>query len=80
MSKQSLLVKELKRAKDVGLTSWYIIQICKTTCPQKLIEELRRKYGYDAITDKWELKTEIMDGTRTVIRWKRYFWNGGENE
>ncbi len=79
MSKLSLLEKELKRATN-GITSWSIIQECKTTNPQKLIEALRKKYGYDKIKDKWEVKTEIIDGSNSVIRWKRYFWNGGEND
>ena len=80
MSKLSLLEKNLKRCKEFGLTSWYIIQTCKTTCPQRLVAELRKKYGYDKIRDEWEQKTEIIDGTKTVVRWKRYFWNGGEND
>lgn len=79
MSKLSLLEKELKRATN-GITSWSIIHECKTTNPQKLIEALRKKYGYDKIKDKWEVKTEIIDGSNSVIRWKRYFWNGGEND
>ena len=79
MSKLSLLEKELKRATN-GITSWSIIQECKTTNPPKLIEALRKKYGYDKIKDKWEVKTEIIDGSNSVIRWKRYFWNGGEND
>ena len=77
MSKLSLLEKKLKDCADFGITSWYIIQACKTTCPQKLVETLRKKYGYDRIKDVWEQKTEIIDGTKTVVRWKRYFWQEG---
>lgn len=79
MSKLTKLEKDLRNATN-GITSWSIIQECRTTCPQKLIEELRKKHGYDKITDIWEKRTEIIDGTKTVIRWKKYFWNGGEND
>ena len=79
MSKLTRLEKELKNATN-GLTSWHIIQECRTTCPQKLIEELRKKYGYDKITDVWEQKKEIIDGDKITVRWKRYFWNGGSND
>lgn len=54
MSKLSLLEKELKRCKDFGLTSWYIIQTCRTTCPQKMVELIKKKYGYDKISCKVE--------------------------
>ena len=76
MSKQSQLEKDLKHSSN-GITSWHIMLRCRTTCPQKLIEQLRKKYGYDKITDIWEQKIKIIDGTKTVIKWKRYFWNEG---
>lgn len=79
MSKLSLLEKELKNATN-GVTSWDIIQKCRTTCPQKLVEQLRSKYGYDKIIDIWNQRAEIIDGTKTVVRWKRYFWNNGGSE
>jgi len=73
MSKETKLEKMLRNATN-GVTSWDIIQECRTTCPQKLIESLRKKYGYDRITDKWEKRIEVIDGTKTVINWKRYYW------
>jgi len=79
MSKSTLLEKILKNSEN-GVTSWSIILKCRTTCPQKLVEQLRNKYGYDKVTDKWEQKTEVIDGTKTVVRWKRYYWNGGAND
>jgi hypothetical protein len=80
MSKLSLLEKKLKNSGEIGLTSWHIMMECRTTSPQKLVQNLKERYGYDKIRDKWEQKTEVIDGTKTVVRWKRYFWNGGEND
>jgi hypothetical protein len=78
MSKSSKLEKDLKKAGTLGVTSWQIINGCETTNPQKLVEILRKKYGYDRITDIWETKTKVIDGTKTVIKWKRYFWQEKE--
>ena len=77
MSKLSRLEKDLKESAN-GITSWGIIQNCRTTNPQKLVEGLRKKYGYDRVIDIWEQKFEFIDGTKTLVRWKRYFWNKGE--
>lgn len=80
MSKTTKLEKDLKIAGDRGITTWQIMMQCRTTNPQKLVERLRKKYGYDKITDIWEHKSEMIDGTKTLVKWKRYFWNGGAND
>lgn len=80
MSKLSKLEKDLKNATN-GVTSWDIIRECRTTNPQKLVEQLRKKYGYDKIRGNWETKKEYIDGSKTVVKWMRYFWVGGlEND
>lgn len=73
MSKLSKLEKDLKSSTN-GISSWHIIMQCRTTNPQKLIQQLRKKYGYDKIVDRWEQKKECIDGQVTLVRWKRYFW------
>ena len=78
MSKLSAVEKDLKQ--NGSITNWEIVTRYYTTCPQKIIECLRKKYGYDAIPDKWESKKVEIDGDKETIIWKRYFWNGGENE
>ena len=75
MSKLSKLEKDLKQAKDKGVSSWQIAIECRTTNPQKLVEKLRAKYGYNQITDIWEHKKVVIDGTILTERWKRYFWD-----
>lgn len=73
MSKISAVEKDLKA--NGSITNWDIVTRYYSTNPQKIIEKLRKKYGFDAITDKWETKKVIIDGTKETVRWKRYFWN-----
>ena len=76
MSKVTAVEKYLKE--NGSITNWDIITKYYTTCPQKIIENLRKKHGYDAITDKWESKKVVIDGDKEVIMWKRYYWNKEE--
>lgn len=73
MSKISAVEKDLKA--NGSITNWDIIIRYYTTNPQKIIATLRKKYGYDSITDKWESKKVEIDGKIETIQWKRYIWN-----
>lgn len=77
MSKLSAVEKDLKQ--NGSITNWEIATRYYTTCPQKIIECLRKKHGYDAITDEWQSKKVEIDGKKETVIWKKYIWNGGEN-
>lgn len=73
MSKISAVEKDLKA--NGSITNWDIVTRYYSTNPQKIIEKLRKKYGFNAISDKWESKKVMIDGKLEVVRWKRYIWN-----
>ena len=77
MSKISAVEKDLMR--NGSITNLDIICRYYTTNPQKIIERLRLKHGYDAITDEWQSKKVMIDGKKETVQWKKYIWNGGEN-
>lgn len=78
MNKQAEVEKYLRKYGEI--TSLEISQMFYSTCPHSIIRDLREKYGYDAITDEWQSKTNIIeqDGKKLkqTIKWKKYLWKG----
>lgn len=78
MSKISAVEKDLMQ--NGSITNLEICQKYYSTNPQKIIQCLRQKHGYDAITDEWQSKKVEIDGKKETVQWKKYIWKGGNYE
>lgn len=76
MSKNERVWQYLK-AKG-SITNLEIQKIFHSTCPHSIIRDLRKKYGYATISDKWvtKMRKEYNGSGKEVkvtIRFKEYF-------
>lgn len=78
MSKTERVLEYLKKYKQ--LTTLEIQQLVYTTCPHSIIQDIRKRYGYDSVTDEWLTKSRIIEEKgkqkKETIRYKLYSWAG----
>ena len=68
-----------------ALESIEICQLIFTTNPQKYIERLREKYGYDAIETEKHISTkEVINRfgkkLKIITPWAKYIWRGKDEK
>ena len=66
--------------KHGNITSLEMFDKFYICCPQSVIRDIRKKYGYDYVTDLWVTKkrkerTETGKERTVSVRYKQYFLN-----